>query len=55
MGYGQKIALFVLENQKTRMPKRRCAQMRNGKKKPFCAGKLNNTKRSCAQMGYGKK
>ena len=45
----------MLENQKTWIPKRICAQMGNGQRSPFCAGKLNlnHIIRSCAQMGYG--
>ena len=44
-----------MENQKTWIPKRICAQMGNGQRSPFCAGKLNlnHIIRSCAQMGYG--
>ena len=44
-----------MENQKTWIPKRICAQMGHGQRYTFCAGKLNlnHIIRSCAQMGYG--
>ena len=47
----------VKQSYATQMPKRSGAQIGQGQKQPFCAGKLNlkHIKRSCAQMGFGKK